>query len=61
MHASLAHRRDDTLLDSWVATNAMAIDNVWAGGAHVVRGGRHVARDRIARAYAQATQRLVSA
>ncbi len=60
MHPSLAHRQDDTLIDSWITTHASAIDNVWAGGVHLVRTGRHVARDAIARRYVQCTQRLLA-
>jgi formimidoylglutamate deiminase len=50
-HPSLAHRRGDELLDSWVFTGAPIVDCVWSAGVKVVTDGRHRDRDRIARNY----------
>lgn len=42
----------DGLLDRWIFTGGReAIRDVWSAGRHVVRGGRHVARDAIAARY----------
>lgn len=47
-HVDLEGRSGDTLLDSFVFAggNAMVAD-VWSAGRHVVRAGRHIARDAI--------------
>ena len=42
----------DLLLDQWIfAGDRNAVSDVWAAGRHVVKGGRHVARERIAARY----------
>ena len=42
----------DGLLDRWVFTGGReAVSDVWSAGRHVVRGGRHVARDALAARY----------
>ena len=42
----------DGLLDMWVFTGGReAVSEVWSAGRHVVRNGRHVARERIAARY----------
>lgn len=57
-HPTLAGRQRDTLLDAFVFANGGGmIDGVWCGGRQWVRGGRHVARDAVARRYAAALAR----
>lgn len=58
---SMRNRTGDTLLDSWIFTNADAVDCVWTAGAKVVRAGRHDRRDEIAQHYALALERLMRA
>ncbi|MEZ5649544.1 MAG: formimidoylglutamate deiminase [Burkholderiaceae bacterium] len=44
--------RDDGLLDAWVFTAGEGlVRDVWCAGRHVVRDGRHVARERIVARY----------
>ncbi|MFV0360403.1 formimidoylglutamate deiminase [Tropicimonas sp.] len=51
----------DTLLDSFIfAAGQDAIADVWSAGRHLVRGGRHIARDAIAARYRDAIHRLRS-
>ena len=51
-HESLACRRGDALLDSWVfAARGQVVDCVWRYGHKIVSGGRHVGRDAIATRY----------
>jgi GntR family histidine utilization transcriptional repressor len=53
-HVDLAGRSGDTLLDSFIfAGDSSMVSDVWAAGRHVVRDGRHVAREAITSAYAQ--------
>jgi len=48
-----------TALDAWVfAAGGRGVAGVWAAGRHVVRGGRHVARDAITAGYAGVARRL---
>lgn len=49
----------DRILDRWIFGTDVAVDQVWAGGAQVVVGGRHRDRDRIASAYAKMLAGLV--
>ena len=59
---ALDHLAGDELLDGWVfSTRAGAVSEVWSAGRHLVRGGRHVARDAIAARYRRAVARLVAA
>ena len=52
-------RRGDTLLDAWVfAGRDRGAAEVWAGGRHVVTGGRHRDRPRITAAYRRALTTL---
>jgi len=54
-HPTLAGRAGDGLLDAFVfADNRRMIDGVWRGGRQWVRGGRHVARDRVVARYVRA-------
>jgi hypothetical protein len=56
----LAGREGDLILDSLVFSGSGAIDQVWSGGARIVEGGRHVARDAIAAAYRKAVAELTA-
>lgn len=59
-HPSLAGRRGDAILDSWIfATGRGAVDCVWRRGALVVRGGRHVAREQVVQQYKHALRLLL--
>jgi formimidoylglutamate deiminase len=43
---------DEALLDGWIfAADDRVVREVWSAGRHVVRGGRHVARDAVAARY----------
>ncbi|WP_209424550.1 formimidoylglutamate deiminase [Pararhodobacter sp. SW119] len=58
-HVDLEGRTGDTLLDAWIfAGDDRAVSDVWAAGRHRVRDGRHVARERIERAYRATLRRL---
>jgi formimidoylglutamate deiminase len=59
-HPVLAGREGDLILDSLVFSGSGAIDQVWSGGARIVEGGRHVARDAIAAAYRKALAELAA-
>lgn len=60
-HPSLAGRAGPAIMDSFLfAAGRGAIDNVWRRGDIVVRGGRHVARDRIVAQYRKALEALVA-
>ncbi len=59
-HPSLALRQDDGWLDGWIFCADLAIDTVWRRGEKVVRQGRHIAREAIARRYLAALQRLMT-
>jgi len=60
-HPSLAGRRGDAILDSWIfAAGADAVDCVWAGGDKVVEGGRHRLRRKAREAFIAAVRRLVA-
>lgn len=50
----------DSLLDRWIFGRDMTVAEVWAGGRHLVRDGRHIDRDRIARAFGQALRRALA-
>ncbi|GGK38440.1 formimidoylglutamate deiminase [Salinarimonas ramus] len=58
-HVDLYGRTGDTLVDAYVfATDDRAVRDVWSAGRHLVRDGRHVAREAIVRAYRATTARL---
>jgi formiminoglutamate deiminase len=60
-HPALGGRAGDALLDSWIfATRSDSIDRVWRHGRCVVRNGRHVKREGIARRFAATVQRLLA-
>lgn len=61
-HPDLAGLGGDGALDVLVmATRPGMVADVWSGGRHVVRGGRHVRRDAIVAAYARAVAPLRAA
>jgi formimidoylglutamate deiminase len=58
-HPTLAAHQGDAILDAWIFAGGRGlVDCVWSAGAKVVSDGRHFARDAIARAFADAMQRL---
>jgi formimidoylglutamate deiminase len=57
-HPSLAHRRGDAVLDSWVFAGARAVDCVWSAGRKVVTNGQHRDRERIVQHYADSLRQL---
>ncbi|MBY8824574.1 formimidoylglutamate deiminase [Sphingomonas colocasiae] len=60
-HVSLADRKGDALLDSWIFSGrAGAIDCVWRAGRRQVVGGRHVASGAIAARYRKTLARILS-
>ncbi len=51
-HIDLAHIKGDQILDHYIfAGSDHMIKDVWSAGRHVVRGGRHIAREKIIRQY----------
>ena len=61
-HPSLLARQGDAWLDSWVFGAASGVvDGVWVRGRPIVAGGRHIARDAVARRYARALAGLLAA
>ncbi|MDX1718503.1 MAG: amidohydrolase family protein, partial [Anderseniella sp.] len=59
-HINLAGSCNDTLLDSFIfAGDSSMVRDVWAAGRHVVREGRHIARDAITATYRKTTARLM--
>lgn len=60
--ADLTGRRGDALLDTWIfARDDRLVREVWAAGRHMVRGGRHVARDTVLAGYRACLTRLAEA
>jgi formimidoylglutamate deiminase len=59
MAPDLVGRRGDRLLDSFVfAGDGRMVRDVWSAGRHMVREGRHIAREAITRAYLRTLERL---
>jgi formimidoylglutamate deiminase len=59
-HASLAGRRGDDILDSWIfAGRGSVVDGVWRHGRKLVSGGRHVDHDRIVACYRDMLEQLL--
>ena len=57
--SDLIGRDGDTVLDTWVFTTGDdLVRDVWAAGRHMVRNGRHVARDAISANYRACLSRL---
>jgi formiminoglutamate deiminase len=60
-HLSMRDRAGDTWLDSWIfAAGKEAVREVWAGGRRVVAQGRHVAAEKIRRAFAKVLPELIA-
>jgi formiminoglutamate deiminase len=60
-HPSLAARRGDAILDSWIfASRDRVIDAVWRRGVQLVRSGRHVRYDAIAARYRDVLARILA-
>ena len=58
-HVDLEGREGDTILDAWIfAGDDRMVRNVWSAGRHMVRDGRHVARDAIEAGYRAALHDL---
>lgn len=58
-HIDLAGRSGDPVLDIWIfAGDDRMVQDVWAAGRHMVRNGRHIARDAITRRYLDAMAAL---
>ncbi|KGJ16409.1 hypothetical protein [Paracoccus sanguinis] len=58
-HPDLEGLAGDTILDSFaMAGGPEMVADVWSGGRHMVRGGRHVAREAITAAYRAAVRPL---
>lgn len=58
-HPDLDGLRGDTILDSFAfAGDSRMVADVWAAGRHVVRGGHHIRREAISRAYLRAVRPL---
>lgn len=58
-HPDLVAATGDTILDAFAFARAeAAIADVWSAGRHVVTGGRHIDRDRIAARYRETMRRL---
>ncbi len=61
-HIDLEGRHGDTLLDSFIfAGDSNMVSDVWAAGRHMVRHGRHIAREPIRAAYRRAMSQLMDA
>ena len=56
---SMAGRRDDAFLDSWIFAGAQAIDSVWCAGRKVVTSGRHHARETMAARFTATLRELL--
>jgi formiminoglutamate deiminase len=58
---ALAPLADGQLLDGWIfAADDRVVREVWSAGRHVVRGGRHVARDAVEARYREAMAGIVA-
>ena len=59
-HIDLAGRSGDTLLDTFIfAGDSSMVSDVWSAGRHMVKQGRHIAREAITSAYRKATAQLM--
>ncbi len=58
-HPDLTGRTGDLLLDTWVfARDDRLVRDVWSGGRHVVRNGKHIRRDEIESGFRATMHRL---
>jgi formiminoglutamate deiminase len=59
---ALAALPEDRLLDGWVfAGGNRLVTDLWSAGRHMVRGGRHLAREAIVRSWRKAVRDIISA
>lgn len=56
---SLAGKKADTILDSWVFAGTDSVDCVWRAGMRLVAQGRHKNREQIVRRYKEVLARIV--
>jgi len=56
----IAGRAGDAILDAFIFAGGRAVKDVWRAGRHVVAGGRHRERGRIAARYRQTRDRLLA-
>ena len=55
----LIGKSEDMLLDAWIFSGSeQPVSDVWSGGRHVVKQGRHIARDAIRARYAEVMRSL---
>jgi formiminoglutamate deiminase len=59
-HDTLVGKAGDAILDAWIFADGARIDRVWVRGNKVVEGGRHVARDAIARRFRKVMMELTA-
>jgi len=60
-HPALMCRTGDDWLDGWIfAGDNRVVSDVWVGGRHVVRNGRHFGREPARRAYGNTLQRILN-
>ncbi|MEO4042871.1 formimidoylglutamate deiminase [Hoeflea sp. CAU 1731] len=58
-YAALAELREDQLIDGWLfAGNDDVVSDVWSAGRHMVREGRHIAREAVENAFRSAARSL---
>lgn len=50
----------DEVLDAWIFTNGVAVDDVWAGGTKVVDAGRHRLRENVSTGFHRAMRELLA-
>jgi cytosine/adenosine deaminase-related metal-dependent hydrolase len=59
-HIALAPLTPDQLLDGWIfAADDRVVREVWSAGRHVVREGRHIARDAVEAGYRRALKGIL--
>ncbi len=57
---NLLHSRGDSILDSFIFTSKQGfVENVWSAGRHMVKSGRHIARESITENYIKVIKELV--
>ncbi len=60
-HPALVAASGDAILDAWIfAGDKSCVSQVWSAGRHVVRAGRHIAMDAVARRYARTMRDLAA-
>jgi formiminoglutamate deiminase len=59
-HPSLTGKKGDAILDAWIFANGTRVDCVWVRGKKLVEGGRHLAKDAIAKRFRKAMMELTA-